>query len=145
VGGVSVSGVSGGAGADGAGSDGAGGGHRPSRVRVRVSSHLHAYTKGAAEVEVDLVGEVDEAGGTSGRDPDGGTAGGTSGSAAVTLDHVLRALDLRSPGIRFRLVDEQDRLRPHMSFFVGGERVRSLAAPVAPGEEVCLLGALSGG
>jgi molybdopterin converting factor small subunit len=32
-----------------------------------------------------------------------------------------------------------------MNFFVGGELVRNLAHPIAPGDEVHILGALSGG
>jgi hypothetical protein len=124
-------------GVSGLGAPGGAGEATAARVVVRVSSHLHAYTKGAAEVEVEVRGG-------SGAASDGGVLS-PAPRGALTLDDVLRALDLRSPGVRFRLVDEQDRLRPHMSFFIGGERVRSLAAPVGPGQEVCLLGALSGG
>jgi hypothetical protein len=32
-----------------------------------------------------------------------------------------------------------------MNFFVGGKSVRNLSEPVAPGQEVHILGALSGG
>jgi molybdopterin converting factor small subunit len=62
-----------------------------------------------------------------------------------TLAEVMSDLERQYPGLRFRVIDEQDRIRPHMNFFVGGERVRDLAHPVAPGEEVHILGALSGG
>ena len=36
------------------------------------------------------------------------------------------------PGLRFRVVDEQDRLRPHMKVFVNDEAVRDLSTPVPP-------------
>ena len=39
---------------------------------------------------------------------------------------VLADLDRRYPGIRFRMVDEQDRIRKHMKVFVNDESVRDL-------------------
>ena len=49
------------------------------------------------------------------------------------------------PGIRFRMVDEQDRIRKHMKVFVNDEAVRDLAAPVGADDEVTIMQALSGG
>ena len=63
----------------------------------------------------------------------------------ATLDALLRDLDRRFPGIRFRIVNEQDALRPHVRIFVNRERVRSLGTAVGPTEEVQILQALSGG
>jgi molybdopterin converting factor small subunit len=63
----------------------------------------------------------------------------------ATLGALLADLDRRHPGIRFRIVDEQDQLRPHMRFFVNGEQVHDLARPLRPGDEVQLVQALSGG
>ncbi|HEX9243635.1 MAG TPA: MoaD/ThiS family protein [Anaeromyxobacter sp.] len=63
----------------------------------------------------------------------------------ATLGALLADLDRRHPGIRFRIVDEQDRLRSHMRFFVNGEQVHDLAQPLRPGDEVQLVQALSGG
>lgn len=63
----------------------------------------------------------------------------------ATLGELLHDLDRRYPGLRFRVVDEQDRLRPHMRFFVGGEQVFSLEHPLAPHDRVQLVQALSGG
>jgi molybdopterin converting factor small subunit len=63
----------------------------------------------------------------------------------VTLDALLADLDRRHPGIRFRMVDEQDRLRPHMRVFVNGLAIKDLAHPIAPGDEVAVVQALSGG
>ncbi len=63
----------------------------------------------------------------------------------ATLAGLLADLDRRYPGMRFRLVDEQDRLRPHMRVFVGGRAVHDLAWPLAPGDKVAVVQALSGG
>jgi molybdopterin converting factor small subunit len=63
----------------------------------------------------------------------------------ATLGAVLEVLDLRYPGLRFRIIDEQDRIRPHIRFFVSGEIVDSLAHPLKPEDEVQIVCALSGG
>jgi len=62
-----------------------------------------------------------------------------------SVESLLRDLDRRYPGIRFRMVDEADRLRPHVRVFVNRERVRSLDVGLAEGDEVQILQALSGG
>ena len=74
----------------------------------------------------------------------------TGGQSAVeaegrTLGEVLADLDARFPGLRFRVVDEQDGIREHIRFFIGGEMARVLAAPVPPGADVQIICALSGG
>src|SRR5436190_21671928 len=51
----------------------------------------------------------------------------------ATLGALLHDLDARYPGIRFRIVDEQDQLRRHMRFFVNGEIVKDLDHPLKPG------------
>jgi len=65
--------------------------------------------------------------------------------AGATLAELLLDLDRRYPGLRFRVIDEQDRMRPHMRFFVNGEAVRELARPLGPSDTVQLVQALSGG
>jgi molybdopterin synthase sulfur carrier subunit len=85
-------------------------------MKVLIPSPLHSYT-GAAEVEAE----------------------------GATLDEVLRDLDRRHPGLRFRIVDEQDRMRPHVRFFVDGEQVFKLGQPLGPGQSVQIVQALSGG
>jgi molybdopterin converting factor small subunit len=62
-----------------------------------------------------------------------------------TLRAVLEDLDRRYPGIRFRIVDEQDRMRPHVRFFVNGEQVLDLDHPLGGRDEVQIVQALSGG
>ena len=63
----------------------------------------------------------------------------------ATVGEVLADLDRRFPGLRFRLIDEQDRVRRHVKVYVNLNAVESLATPVSAADEVHLLGALSGG
>jgi len=86
-------------------------------MRVFVASPLHSYTGGRAEVE----------------------------GRGSSLADVLADLDRRYPGIRFRVVDEQGRVRPHIRFFVGGQLAERLSHPIGPGEDVHIIAALSGG
>ena len=62
-----------------------------------------------------------------------------------TLDALLRDLDRQYPGIRFRMIDEQDRIRAHIKLFVNAELERSLAAPLNARDEILIVAALSGG
>ena len=86
-------------------------------VRVHVASILFEYTGGASELEA---------------------RGGT-------IDQVLADLDRRHPGLRFRIVDEQDVLRPHVKVFVDKRLVRDLSTRIPAGSELHILQALSGG
>ena len=63
----------------------------------------------------------------------------------ATLRELLADLERQFPGIRFRIVDEQERLRANMRVFVAGAAVHDLARPLRPGDEVCIVLALSGG
>ncbi len=73
------------------------------------------------------------------------TEQGRTEASGATLDAVLADLDRRYPGIRFRVVDEQDRIRRHIRVFVNGEQVHELSQPLDPADEVILVQALSGG
>jgi molybdopterin synthase sulfur carrier subunit len=66
-------------------------------------------------------------------------------AAGATLAELLAALDRRYPGIRFRMIDEQDMMRPHVRFFVNGEQVLDLTRPLRPGDALFIVQALSGG
>jgi len=66
-------------------------------------------------------------------------------ASGATLAELLAELDRRYAGIRFRIVDEQDRIRRHIRIFVNGEQARDLAQPLAPADEVIIVQALSGG
>ena len=63
----------------------------------------------------------------------------------ATLNELLLDLDRRFPGIRFRVIDEQDRMRPHMRFFVNGRQVFDLGLELRPHDSVHIVQALSGG
>ena len=89
--------------------------------RIRIASPLRSYTGGAAELTAPA------------------SAKGTS------LRTVLAELDARYPGIRFRMIDEQDSIRPHIRLFVNGNEALQLDAVVTPGSTVHLICALSGG
>jgi molybdopterin converting factor small subunit len=66
-------------------------------------------------------------------------------ASGATLMELLADLDRQYPGLRFRVIDEQDRMRPHMRFFVNGEQVFSIKEPLRPTDSVILVQALSGG
>jgi sulfur-carrier protein len=85
-------------------------------VNVLIASPLRSYT-GASEVTVE----------------------------GATVAEALADLDRRYPGIRFRMVDEQGRMRRHMRLFVDGEQVFDLERKLKPGESIQTVQALSGG
>ncbi len=62
-----------------------------------------------------------------------------------TVEELLVDLDRRYPGIRFRMVNEQNAIRPHIRIFVNREQIRKLETTLAPADEVQILQALSGG
>ena len=66
-------------------------------------------------------------------------------ASGATLAAMLVDLDRQYPGIRFRMIDEQDRIRRHIRIFVNGDQVRDLAQPLAATDEVIIVQALSGG
>jgi len=86
-------------------------------IQVFIPSQLSAYTDGATRVP----------------------------AAGATVEAVLQDLDARFPGLKFRVVDEQDRIRRHMRIFVGQQRATDVQARLRDGDEVLIFGALSGG
>ncbi|MDP3513509.1 MAG: MoaD/ThiS family protein [Sulfuritalea sp.] len=66
-------------------------------------------------------------------------------ASGATLAAVVTDLDRQYPGIRFRMIDEQNRIRRHIRFFVNGEQVHDLARAVSADEELIIVQALSGG
>lgn len=86
-------------------------------ISVLIPSQLIAYTGGASRVEAE------------GR----------------TVGQVMDDLDRRYAGLKFRVIDEQDRIRRHMRIFVGQLEARTTNAAVDDGGEVLIFGALSGG
>ncbi len=66
-------------------------------------------------------------------------------ASGSTLGALLVDLDRRYPGIRFRMINEQDRMRPHIRFFVNGDQVFDLLKSLQSSDEVLIVQALSGG
>lgn len=74
----------------------------------------------------------------------------TGGAALIeaqgaTIAELLADIERRHPGMRFRMIDEQDRIRPHMKLFAGSREVRDLSEPVDGDRVLHLICALSGG
>jgi len=74
----------------------------------------------------------------------------TANAAAVsadgrTLGSLLADLDRRFPGLRFRIIDEQGRIRRHIKFFIDGVQVKDLNPALDRATEVMIVCALSGG
>ena len=86
-------------------------------MKVRIPSPLRSYTQQQAVVDAD----------------------------GATLTELLLDLDRRYPGLRFRMVDEQGRIRKHMKIFVNDESVRDLETRVDARDEITIMQALSGG
>jgi molybdopterin synthase sulfur carrier subunit len=63
----------------------------------------------------------------------------------ATIGELFDDLDRRYPGIRFRVIDEQDAIRPHIRIFVNRELAPSISRALAPSDEVLVVAALSGG
>lgn len=86
-------------------------------MKVLLPSPLAGYTANRREVEAD----------------------------GATLAELLTDLDRRYPGIRFRVIDEQDAIRPHIKIFVNRVQAPTLALGLKPADEVLVVAALSGG
>jgi molybdopterin converting factor small subunit len=63
----------------------------------------------------------------------------------ATIGEILEDLEHQYPGIRFRMIDEQHRIRRHIRIFINGEQVDGLSQAVAAADEVVIVQALSGG
>jgi sulfur-carrier protein len=66
----------------------------------------------------------------------------------ATVRAALEAVFALHPQMRSYLVDEQDRLRKHVNVFVAGTMIKDrtgLSDPLAPGDRVWVMQALSGG
>lgn len=73
------------------------------------------------------------------------TQSGRADAQGATLAALLDDLERQYPGIRFRMVDEQDRIRRHIRIFINGTQSHDLAQPLAGNDEVIIAQALSGG
>jgi molybdopterin synthase sulfur carrier subunit len=66
-------------------------------------------------------------------------------ATGATLAEVLLDLERQFPGLRFRMVDEQDQLRPHMRVFLGSAELRDLETTLDLTQTLHIVQALSGG
>jgi molybdopterin converting factor small subunit len=66
-------------------------------------------------------------------------------ATGTTLAEIFADLDRRYPGLRFRVIDEQDAIRPHIKIFVNRMQASSIGAHLTPDDEVLVVAALSGG
>lgn len=66
-------------------------------------------------------------------------------ASGSTLAELLADLDRQFPGLRFRVIDEQNNMRRHMRFFVNGEQVFDMDSLLNQTDTVHLVQALSGG
>lgn len=85
-------------------------------TRVRVPSPLFSYTGDRSELEAE----------------------------GITVGAILDDLERRHAGLRRRLVDDQDRIRPTILIYVSGRKA-GLATPIGPSDDVLIVAALSGG
>lgn len=86
-------------------------------MRVGIPSPLRSYTSGLDEVQ----------------------------ARGATLAGLLADLEQRFPGIRFRMIDEQGRIREHIRLFVNSELARDLERELSDRDHVQILCAISGG
>ena len=66
-------------------------------------------------------------------------------ATGATFAELLADLDRRYPGLRFRVIDEQDKMRAHIRFFVNGEQVFDMTRSLRPTDAVQIVQALRGG
>ena len=66
-------------------------------------------------------------------------------ASGATIAELLADLERQYPGLRFRVIDEQEQMRPHMRFFVNGEQVFEMTHALRPTDAVYIVQALSGG
>jgi len=91
-------------------------------IRFRVPSYLRTYADGRSEVAINAAGR--------------------------TVHEALTALWKVHPGLRDRVVTEQNEVRQHLNIFVGADNIRDcngLATEVTDGCEITILPSVSGG
>ncbi|MCS6286317.1 MAG: MoaD/ThiS family protein [Nitrospira sp.] len=86
-------------------------------MTVHIPSALRSYTAQRGDIELD----------------------------ASTLADALAQLDDRFPGLRFRIITEQDTVRPHIRLFVNEQQAFDLQTPLRREDELYIVLALSGG
>lgn len=86
-------------------------------VSVKIPSPLHSYTGSKSEVKAE----------------------------GASVKDVLADLDKQFPGIRFRIIDEQDGIRTHIKLYVERNQIETIETDLKGSETVHIICALSGG
>lgn len=86
-------------------------------MKVHIPSPLRSYTKNQSIVAAD----------------------------GSSLTQLLDDLDKNYPGIKFRMIDEQNGIRQHIKIYVDKLPVKDLSAALSGSEQVHIICALSGG
>jgi sulfur-carrier protein len=86
-------------------------------MKIYIPTPLRSYTERQSSVEVD----------------------------GATLVEAMAELERRCPGIRFRIIDEQDQIREHIRIFVNEARAPDLNVPLQASDRVQIILAISGG
>ena len=86
-------------------------------MKIRIPSPLRSYTDGRSVVDA------------HGR----------------TIFELVRSLDTSYPGLRSRIIDEQDRIREHIKIYLDAEQIHDGSAEVEPESEIHIICALTGG
>ena len=86
-------------------------------MKVYIPTPLRSYTKQRSEVE----------------------------ATGTTLKELLSELDRYYPGFRFRIINEQDKIREHIKIFINQNQAGDLATSLQSSDEVQIICALSGG
>lgn len=86
-------------------------------MQVKIPSPLYSYTKNVNQVE---------------------------GKGETVLE-VLNNLDAVYPGIKFRMIDEHNKIRPHMKIFLNVDEIKDLSTAVCDKDKIMIVAALSGG
>lgn len=90
-------------------------------IRVRLTGQLSDLTHGARQLELDSVGD---------------------------LQSMVKRLDMKFPGIGQRILDDQEKIRPHVNIFVNAENSRELEkekTKLRDGDTVHILPSVAGG
>jgi molybdopterin converting factor small subunit len=84
---------------------------------VHIPSPLRSYTKNQSEIQVD----------------------------GDSVQGLLANMDKSYPGIRFRMIDEQDGIREHIKLYVDRKQIETLNMKLNGTETIHIICALSGG
>ncbi len=86
-------------------------------MQITIPTPLRSYTNGARAVEVE----------------------------GATLTEIFAQLEQHYPGLRFRVINEQDQIREHVRLFVNQRVAENLAMALQPDDTVRIIMAISGG